>query len=86
MRQISVARLFEDHRDRLQLTWVSAVNVDRHITLKESGNYGADVVGHLNLIHPERLQVFGAAEHQWASSKRGERLRLLVDADRKSVV
>lgn len=80
MRQISVARLFEDHRDRLQLTWVSAVNVDRHIELKETGNYGADVVGHLNLIHPERLQVFGAAEHEWAKSKRSERLRLLVDA------
>ena len=80
MRQISVARLFEDHRDRLQLTWVSAINVDRHIELKESGNYGADVVGHLNLIHPERLQVFGAAEHQWAAGKRSERLRVLVDS------
>ena len=80
MRQISVARLFEDHRDRLQLTWVSAINVDRHIELKESGNSGADVVGHLTLIHPERLQVFGAAEHQWAAGKRSERLRLLVDS------
>ena len=80
MRQISVARLFEDHRDRLQLTWLSAVNIDRHIELKETGNYGADVVGHLNLIHPERLQVFGAAEHEWAKSKRSERLRLLVDS------
>jgi HPr kinase/phosphorylase len=80
VRQISVARLFEDHRDRLQLTWVSALNVDRHIELKETGNYGADVVGHLNLIHPERLQVFGAAEYAWAMTKRNERLRLLVDA------
>jgi HPr kinase/phosphorylase len=80
VRQISVARLFEDHRDRLQLTWVSAINVDRHIELKETGNYGADVVGHLNLIHPERLQVFGAAEHEWAKTKRSERLRVLVDA------
>ena len=80
MRQISVARLFEDHRDRLQLTWLAAVNVDRHIALKDTGNYGADVVGHLNLIHPERLQVFGAAENEWAKSKRSERLRLLVDS------
>ena len=80
MRQISVANLFEDHRDRLQLQWISAVNVDRHIELKQSGNYGADVIGHLNLIHPERVQVFGLAEHQWATSKQSARLRVLIDA------
>ena len=78
MRQISVAQLFEDHRDKLQLTWISAINVDRHIELKESGNYGADVVGHLNLIHPERLQVVGEAEHRWADSKEPERFRELL--------
>jgi HPr kinase/phosphorylase len=75
--RLSVARLFEDHRDRLQLTWVSSADVDRSIELKESGNYGADVVGHLNLIHPERIQVLGTAEIQWAKSKPLDRLRLL---------
>lgn len=79
MRQISVASLFEDHRDRLQLSWISAVHVDRHIELKDSGNYGADVIGHLNLIHPYRVQVFGAAEYQWALTKSRERLRVLFD-------
>lgn len=78
MRQISVAQLFEDHRDKLQLTWISAINVDRHVELKESGNYGADVVGHLNLIHPERLQVLGEAEERWAGSKEPERFRELL--------
>lgn len=78
MRQISLAQLFEDHRDKLELTWISAINVDRHIELKETGNYGADVVGHLNLIHPERLQVIGHAESRWALSKDPERFRQLL--------
>lgn len=78
MRQISLAQLFDDHRDKLELTWISAINVDRHIELKETGNYGADVVGHLNLIHPERLQVIGHAEDRWARSKDPERFRQLL--------
>ena len=80
MRQISVAKLFEDHRDKLDLTWVAATQVDRGIELKHSGNYGADVVGHLNLIHPERLQVIGIAEHRWGELKSAEQLRILVGA------
>lgn len=80
MRQISVAKLFEDHRDKLQLTWLSAVNVDRHVELKHRGNYGADVIGHLNLIHPERVQVIGIAEQRWGESKAPERLRQLITA------
>ncbi len=66
MRQLSIAQLYEDHREKLDLTWLAAVATHRHIELKLSGNYGADVVGHLNLIHPERLQVFGQAEAAWA--------------------
>ena len=74
-RQFSVARLYEDHRDRLKLSWLIAVGVDRQIELSEQGNYGADVVGHLNLIHPERLQVIGRAEHAWAARVSADRLR-----------
>lgn len=78
MQKISVAQLFEDHRERLQLAWISAANVDRHIELKVTANYGADVVGHLNLIHPERLQVIGEAEIDWATRKNPERLKRLI--------
>jgi HPr kinase/phosphorylase len=75
MRQISIAQLFEDHRDKLSLSWVANVGSDRRLGLKEHGNYGADVVGHLNLIHPERLQLLGAAELNWAERVPAERLR-----------
>jgi len=65
MQEISLVQLFEDHRDKLELSWEVAVGTNRRISLKESGNYGADVVGHMNLIHPERLQVIGTAEIAW---------------------
>lgn len=79
MRQISIAQLFEDHRDKLDLTWVAANGAKRHLELKERGNYGADVVGHLNLIHPERLQVFGVAEREWSLRVAPQRLKQQVD-------
>ncbi|MDR1351397.1 MAG: HPr(Ser) kinase/phosphatase [Zoogloeaceae bacterium] len=65
MQEVSLVQLFEDHRDKLELNWEIAIAAKRHISLKESGNYGADVVGHMNLIHPERLQVIGPAEVDW---------------------
>ncbi|HQC79899.1 MAG TPA: HPr(Ser) kinase/phosphatase [Accumulibacter sp.] len=74
-RQFSVIQLYEDHRDKLKLSWVVAVGVDRQIKLRGQGNFGADFVGHLNVIHPERLQVIGRAEHAWAFRVTKERLR-----------
>lgn len=65
MRQISLGQLYEDNRDKLLLNWVVAHGADRRIELKTSNNYGADVVGHINVIHPERLQVMGHAEFDW---------------------
>ena len=77
-RQFSVAQLYEDHRDKLNLSWVVAVGVDRQIELKEQGHFGADVVGHLNLIHPERLQVIGRAENAWGCRVTADRLRYQI--------
>lgn len=77
-RRFSVAQLYEDHRDKLKLSWVAAMGHDRQIELKQHGNYGADIVGHLNLIHPERLQVIGEAEDAWALRVHPDRLRQQV--------
>ena len=74
MRQFSIAQLYEDHREKLQLNWIAARDSDRQLVLKETGNYGADVIGHLNLIHAERLQVIGQAEFDWANRVSPKRL------------
>nr|MBL8409937.1 HPr kinase/phosphorylase [Dechloromonas sp.] len=66
MRHISLIQLYEDNREKLLLNWMIGLQSDRRIEIKLSNNYGADVVGHINIIHPERLQVLGQAEYEWA--------------------
>lgn len=64
---LSLSQLFEDNREKLLLNWVNQLtSMGRPIELKTAHNYGADVVGHINTIHPERLQVMGQAEYDWA--------------------
>ena len=65
MRQTSVARLFESERGHLQLTHVSG-QLDATLSVAEERIWPADLIGHLNLIHPTRLQIIGAAELAWA--------------------
>jgi HPr kinase/phosphorylase len=65
MRQTSVARLFEDQREKLQLRHVSG-KLDAALSVNEERVWPADLVGHLNLIHPGRVQIIGAAEYNWA--------------------
>lgn len=65
MRQTSVTQLFERVRERLELTHVCGA-LDRTISVTEERVWPADLVGHLNLIHPERFQILGVAEVAWA--------------------
>ena len=74
LRHISLVKLYEDNREKLLLNWVVGQRIDRRIGIKVCSNYGADVVGHINIIHPERLQVMGQGEYDWAM-RIGERLR-----------
>jgi HPr kinase/phosphorylase len=65
-RHIRLNQLYEDNREKLLLNWVAGQRADRRIEIKGSSTYGADVVGHINVIHPERMQVMGRAEYDWA--------------------
>lgn len=64
-RQLIVAQLFERNRDSLQLTWLCG-NMARTMSVTDATVSPADLVGHLNLMHPGRLQVIGAPEVAWA--------------------
>jgi HPr kinase/phosphorylase len=67
MFQISVGRLYEDNRDKLQLAWVAGRAEGEALLQRDSSDSPA-LVGHLNLIHPNRIQVFGAREAAHLSS------------------
>jgi len=61
MLQTSIARLYEDNAVRLGLGWVSGRAGDAVPVRRDSADTAA-LVGHLNLIHPNRIQVLGRRE------------------------
>jgi len=73
VRQLIVAQLFERNRARLQLNWICGT-LNRAITISRDDISPADLVGHLNLIHPDRLQVLGSPEISWAGKQAPERV------------
>jgi HPr kinase/phosphorylase len=60
MSQTSVARLYEDNAGKLQLSWVCCRD-DASAEIRRDGDAAA-LIGHLNLIHPNRIQVIGSLE------------------------
>ena len=73
MPQANIAQLLEYHRERLHLTWVSG-NLDVPIIVNHGHASPADLVGHLNLIHPDRIQVIGTPEINWANKQHAMRV------------
>ncbi|MEN3067240.1 HPr(Ser) kinase/phosphatase [Uliginosibacterium sediminicola] len=73
MRRTSVAQLFEANREALRLRHVAG-RLDSYITVHDDRVWAADLVGHLNLIHPTRLQVIGETEFAWARKQARDRL------------
>jgi HPr kinase/phosphorylase len=63
MPQVSVQRLYNEHRDKLNLTWLAGKQGGgRHVPEGSLYNPTVGIIAHLNLIHPQRFQVLGAAE------------------------
>jgi len=61
----TIASLYEDNREPLQLRWVAGTAGGQRRfreTASDAGVRTSDLVGHLNLIHPERIHVLGAPE------------------------
>ncbi len=61
MLQTSVAQLYEDNREKLALAWIGGRHGDEG-AIRQDAEESAAFVGHLNLIHPNRIQVLGVHE------------------------
>ena len=69
MPRITIAQLFEDNQTRLQLAWCAGEDgatktLDSEL-LKDSSK---GLIGHLNFIHPNLIQVLGVSEIQHLDS------------------
>jgi len=63
---LTVNELVQETAEKLSLTWIAGSGAaDKGIA--NQGMHSADLVGHLNLIHPSRIQVFGREELQYYS-------------------
>ena len=61
---LTIQQLYDDTREALQLGWFAGfTGGERRIS--GDATSAADQVGHLNLIHPGRLQVFGHQEIEY---------------------
>ncbi|NLY65795.1 MAG: HPr kinase/phosphorylase [Alcaligenaceae bacterium] len=58
---LSIQELVDDNIETLGLTWTAGIDVGKR-SLPESNVAAADLIGHLNVVHPSRIQVFGQEE------------------------
>src|SRR5262245_11509145 len=69
MPRVSIARLFEDNREKLRLEWVAGRNGgDRELNSEFTKDSSKGLIGHLNFIHPNLIQVVGSSESAYLES------------------
>jgi len=63
MSQISITQLFEENREKLGLTWKAGRdNGDRQVIDEAVSQTNQGVIGHLNFVHPNWIQVLSSDE------------------------
>lgn len=69
MPQVSVAQLFEENADALKLAWVSGPrDPSPFLDSSEINHASQGLIGHLNLVHPNWIQIFSRTEAAYFSS------------------
>jgi HPr kinase/phosphorylase len=74
---LNVEQLFSSYRELLRLTWVTGLK-GGHRHISGSSFESADLVGHFNLIHLNRIQVMGEAEVDYFNRLDPQRRRYLT--------
>jgi HPr kinase/phosphorylase len=63
MAQVNIARLFDDNREKLRLEWVAGRSGGvRELSSEPTKDSSQGLIGHLNFIHPNLIQVLGTSE------------------------
>lgn len=69
MAKIDVAKLFKDTRLKLKLNWVAGLDGgDNQLSSQQVTKPSLALIGHLNFVHPNRVQVLGCAEMDYLRS------------------
>ena len=69
MAQINVAELFKQTRLKLKLNWIAGLDGGNNLLNSEKVTKPSlALIGHLNFVHPNRVQVLGCAEMDYLRS------------------
>ena len=77
---LTISEVFDHKSEELQLQWVAGKEgKDRLLELPNAKYPGMALVGHLSLIHPNRVQVLGETEIRFLDDKTGEERQNSLD-------
>lgn len=76
---LTLQELVADNADSINFKWVAGEQAASQPISNNLGRPGADLVGHLNLIHPSRVQVLGAEELAYYNNFDAQRRQHLLD-------
>jgi HPr kinase/phosphorylase len=80
MRQVSVERIFADNHARLGLNWAAGRQGGNRVLTGEAAlKPTIGQVGHMNFIHPFRIQILGAAELAYLGALSESELEASID-------
>src|SRR3989344_5031074 len=88
---LTVQDLFNAEAKSLKLKWVAGEDGGRRLLEPSNAKYpGMALVGHLNFVHPNRVQVIGGAEIDYldhlGKPERADALKQLFGCDRTAAV
>lgn len=80
MPEVSVKKLFEDTHERLLLNWIAGVSGGARLLSSDWVQKPTlALIGHLNFVHPNRVQVLGCAEMDYLRGLRDAPLQQAID-------
>lgn len=79
MAEISVAQLYKDTRSSLKLKWMAGLDGGTNqLTSETVSKPSLALIGHLNFVHPNRVQVLGCAEMDYLRSLNPKELQQAI--------
>ncbi len=78
MPQISIDDLFQEQKEKLELEWVSGGN-ERILDGSRIENSPQGLIGHLNFIHPNWVQVVSRVENEYLNAFDGDMQRKMLE-------
>ncbi|MBL1277974.1 MAG: HPr(Ser) kinase/phosphatase [Ectothiorhodospiraceae bacterium] len=86
----TVSTLFQRYQKRLALNWVSGQDGEQRSLGCSENTPGKSLIGHLNIIHPNRLQILGQLEINYldklSTPQRTELIQQLCTAQPATVI